>query len=110
MKTYRLPGGDTTTDPDAYLAAWNAIGNRVENLLGWKTLGFDPDFLFEATPRLTVTLPLFAVEQILAKVEQVAANTRDDCVRRIESSQTLPQGDYYRKAFAEMLQDVGTKP
>ena len=80
----RLPDGTVTDDVDLYLEEWAKVGDKMESLLGWKTLAFNPGFQFEVAPRVTVSLPLVVVQQIIALVAP-SENERDEARAEVEA-------------------------
>jgi len=47
-RSYRLPDGKATEDPDVYADAWIGLGKRVEVLFpGYMATGFGPDISFK---------------------------------------------------------------
>jgi hypothetical protein len=58
---YRLPSGNNTTEPQAYINAWRALSDKVAEGLGdgWVVTGFDPDVVISRGVQ-TLALPLCA--------------------------------------------------
>jgi hypothetical protein len=64
-KYYRLPTGNITKSVDYYLRSWKSIGRKVEKQTGWKLGAFDPDLQFIKDGKFCVSLPLWAVKDLI---------------------------------------------
>jgi len=47
-KLRRLPSGNYTRNLNYYLRAWKQVARPIIKKTGWKLIGFDPGFLFDA--------------------------------------------------------------
>lgn len=73
---YPLPDyNKVTTDLDMYLAAWREVAEPIEQHLGLKMIGFDPDFAFTRTSKdgtvMQVSLPLWFTRELSAKLNEL---------------------------------------
>jgi hypothetical protein len=64
-KLRRLPDGNITEDLDTYLNAWKREAQPLMDKTGWKLIGFDPSFQFMKDDKLSITLPLWAVRDLV---------------------------------------------
>lgn len=64
-RTYRLPNGTETTDPDTYIDTWHAFTAPICKCTGLTLLAFDPDIVI-GTPNGSrqVRLPVWFVEKL----------------------------------------------
>jgi hypothetical protein len=63
----RLPNGEYTDDLNVYLESWERFAQPLVDKTGWKLIGFDPGFQFMSETQLVVSLPLWAVADLIAR-------------------------------------------
>lgn len=69
MTIYRTPDGKHTTSSRRYIKEWRAITRPIEQGLGLKTIGFDPDLLMtNSDGRGSIDMPLWFAKRLAEKL------------------------------------------